>query len=142
MSGLQRFIEAQARDYDIALAEMRAGSKRSHWIWFVFPQIIGLGRSPTSRFYAIADRAEAEAYLSHPVLDARLREATEAMLEWSGKASAQQILGDTDAQKFRSSMTLFAQVANDDPLFDRAIAAFFGGVPDPLTLEILGDPVT
>jgi uncharacterized protein (DUF1810 family) len=135
--GLERFVEAQRSTYDQALAELRAGAKRSHWMWFVFPQIAGLGRSPTARFYAIADAVEARAYLTHPVLGPRLRQSTEAMLRWAGDKTAEAILGPIDAMKFTSSMTLFNAVAEGDDLFARALAAFNRGQRDPLTLERL-----
>jgi uncharacterized protein (DUF1810 family) len=134
---LERFIEAQRTVYDAALAELRAGAKRGHWMWFVFPQIAGLGRSATARFYAIADAVEGGAYLAHPVLGARLRECTEAMLGWAGHKSAEAILGPIDAMKFASSMTLYDAVAEDEAPFGRALAAFNHGERDPLTLERL-----
>jgi uncharacterized protein (DUF1810 family) len=136
-AGLERFVEAQRSTYDQALAELRAGAKRSHWMWFVFPQIAGLGRSPTARFYAIADAVEARAYLTHPVLGPRLRQSTEAMLRWAGDKTAEAILGPIDAMKFTSSMTLFNAVTEGDDLFARALAAFNRGQRDPLTLERL-----
>ena len=136
-AGLERFVEAQRSTYDQALAELRAGAKRSHWMWFVFPQIAGLGRSPTARFYAIADAVEARAYLTHPVLGPRLRQSTEAMLRWAGDKTAEAILGPIDATKFTSSMTLFDAVTEGDDLFARALAAFNRGQRDPLTLERL-----
>jgi len=134
---LERFVEAQRSIFDEALAELRAGTKHSHWMWFVFPQIAGLGRSSTARFFAIADAMEAGAYLLHPLLGPRLRECTEAMLGWAGRKSAVAILGPVDAVKFISSMTLFDAVAEDDDLFARALAAFNRGERDPLTLERL-----
>jgi uncharacterized protein (DUF1810 family) len=136
-AGLERFVEAQRSTYDQALAELRAGAKRSHWMWFVFPQIAGLGRSSAARFYAIADAVEARAYLTHPVLGPRLRQSTEAMLRWAGDKTAEAILGPIDAMKFTSSMTLFNAVAEGDDLFARALAAFNRGQRDPLTLERL-----
>ena len=136
--GLERFVEAQRPVYDQALAELRAGAKRSHWMWYIFPQIAGLGRSPTARFYAIADAVEANAYLMHEVLGARLRECTAAMLDWTGRRSAEAILGPVDALKFVSSMTLFDAIAAErDDMFARALAAFNHGARDPLTLERL-----
>jgi uncharacterized protein (DUF1810 family) len=136
-AGLERFVEAQRSTYDQALAELRAGAKRSHWMWFVFPQIAGLGRSSAARFYAIADAVEARAYLTHPVLGPRLRQSTEAMLRWAGDKTAEAILGPIDAMKFTSSMTLFNAVTEGDDLFARALAAFNRGQRDPLTLERL-----
>ena len=138
--GLERFVVAQARVYDQALAELEAGRKESHWMWFIFPQIAGLGRSGTARFYAIASRAEAAAYLSHPLLGSRLAECTAAMLRHSG-TPAHFILGTVDAMKFHSSMTLFDAVAGEaEPRFAAALAAFFGGERDQATMELLGRP--
>ena len=132
---LDRFVSAQARQYAQALAELRAGSKRSHWIWFVFPQIAGLGQSETARFYAIGSLAESEAYLAHPVLGPRLLEATEALLRHPGK-SAEAILGGIDAVKVRSSLTLFLEAGAGSPL-NAALDTFFGGGKDPATLRLL-----
>ncbi|MGZ3171554.1 MAG: DUF1810 domain-containing protein [Croceibacterium sp.] len=135
---LDRFVEAQRPVYDQALGELVAGAKRSHWMWFVFPQIAGLGRSPTAMRYAIRDEVEAQSYLLHPTLGPRLRECTQAMLDWAGRKSAQAILGPIDAMKFKSSMTLFDAVAdNSDNPFARALAAFYHGERDPLTLDLL-----
>jgi uncharacterized protein (DUF1810 family) len=106
-------------------------------MWFIFPQIAGLGRSPTARFYALADAVEASAYLLHELLGARLRECTAAMLDWAGRKSAETILGPIDAMKFISSMTLFDAVAEGDDIFAAALAAFNDGARDPLTLERL-----
>lgn len=110
---LQRFLSAQEYDYSIALREIQNGRKQSHWIWYIFPQIKGLGRSYQSQFYGIANRQEAEAYLAEPTLDARLREITLALLEHKDK-TAQQILGDIDAKKVLSSMTLFDAITPND----------------------------
>lgn len=136
--GLERFVEVQRSTYDQALAELVAGAKRSHWMWFVFPQIAGLGRSSMAQRYAIRDEVEARRYLTHPVLGARLAECTEAMLGWAGRRTAEAILGPVDAMKFKSSMTLFDAVAvsTNNP-FARALAAFCHGERDPLTLELL-----
>jgi uncharacterized protein (DUF1810 family) len=136
--GLDRFVTAQRGFYDDALAELRAGAKRSHWMWFVFPQIAGLGRSQTAQYYAIADRAEAEAYGRHELLVPRLREATEAMLAWAGRRGASEILGEIDARKFRSSMTLFEATCSDPAPYAAALEAFYGGERDGATLELLG----
>jgi uncharacterized protein (DUF1810 family) len=133
---LARFVEAQDGVYPHALAELRAGSKQSHWMWFVFPQIVGLSLSATGRFFGIAGLDEARAYLAHPLLAPRLAEATEAMLGWAGKRSAPAILGPIDALKFRSSMTLFEAAAGGS-LFARALDAFCGGQRDEATLELL-----
>ena len=116
---------------------MRAGAKRSHWMWFVFPQVSGLGRSPTAQFYAIRGRGEAEAYARHAVLGSRLRECTEAMLSWAGARSAEHVLGPIDKLKFRSSMTLFEACADDPAPFAHAIEAFYAGERDAATLERL-----
>ncbi len=138
MSGLDRFVTAQAGGvFERALAELEAGAKRSHWMWFVFPQITGLGRSQTARFYAIADRGEAIAYLAHPVLGPRLDSATLAMLDWEGRRSAEAILGPVDAMKLRSSMTLFEAVAGQRAPFAAVLDAFYGGERDPATLDLL-----
>jgi len=137
MTDLNRFIEAQAATYDTALAELRRGRKASHWMWFVFPQIAGLGSSPTARFYAIADLAEARAYLDHPLLGARLREVVEAITALPGD-DAHAVFGAPDDLKLRSSLTLFQAAAPDDPAFGRALAKYFDGAPDPRTLERLG----
>lgn len=133
---LDRFVAAQAGVFDQALAELRAGAKRSHWMWFVFPQIAGLGRSETARFYAIRDGDEARAYLGHPLLGPRLHAATDIVIAAPGSADA--IFGTVDAVKLRSSLTLFAAVADDAQPFDRGLARFFGGNPDPATLRLLG----
>jgi uncharacterized protein (DUF1810 family) len=120
---MRRFHEAQADVYDTALAELRAGRKRTHWMWFVFPQIAGLGRSETARYYAIRDAAEARAYLADPVLRDRLERAAEALMRHEG-ASAEAILGGIDAMKLRSSMTLFDAVDPDGP-WGAVLARFF-----------------
>ncbi|HSQ96680.1 MAG TPA: DUF1810 domain-containing protein [Croceibacterium sp.] len=136
--GLDRFVEAQRPVYDQALAELIAGAKRSHWMWFVFPQIAGLGRSSTAMRFSIRDEVEARSYLVHPILGPRLRECTQAMLNWAGRKSAEAILGSVDAMKFKSSMTLFDAVADDaDNPFSRALAAFYRGERDALTLDLL-----
>lgn len=136
MADLDRFIRAQDGVYVTALAELRRGRKASHWMWFVFPQIAGLGRSDMARVYAIRDSDEARAYLAHPVLGPRLVEAAEAAVAASGSAAA--IFGGIDAIKLRSSMTLFAAVADDAAPFAAALARFFNGAPDPATLGLLG----
>jgi len=132
---LQRFVDAQEGTFETALAELRAGRKQSHWMWFVFPQIAGLGRSPTAQYYAIRSQTEARAFLAHPILGQRYREAVEAIDEWAGKKDAVAILGEIDAVTLSSSLTLFEAVSGD-PLFAKAIDAFFGG-PDAETLRIL-----
>lgn len=133
---LQRFIDAQDGIFDTALAELRAGSKQSHWMWFIFPQLAGLGRSPTARYFAIGSLDEAASFLEQPLLGWRLRQCVEAMLSWSGRRSAEHILGSIDAIKLRSSLTLFDQVSPGD-LFEHALAGFFDGAPDPQTLALL-----
>ena len=133
---LGRFVAAQAPVYAEALAELRRGRKQTHWMWFVFPQVAGLGRSETARHFAIASRAEAAAYLAHPLLGARLRECTRAVNALEG-ISAHDVFGTPDDLKFHSSMTLFAAVAPEDPVFAEALAHYFGGRPDPATLERL-----
>lgn len=134
---LERFLTAQASTYDAALAEMRAGRKRTHWMWFVFPQLRGLGRSETARFYGIVSLAEARAYLDHEVLGTRLVQCAEALLPHEGK-SAREIMGSPDDVKLRSSMTLFAAVAGEGSVFSEVLDRFFDGQPDPLTLGALG----
>ncbi|MFT3863093.1 MAG: DUF1810 domain-containing protein [Solirubrobacterales bacterium] len=133
--GLQRFVDAQEEGgtYAGALAELRAGRKRGHWIWFVFPQIAGLGSSPMSRVYAIGSLEEARAYLAHPVLGPRLRECAAALLAADPSLSAERILGGIDALKLRSSMTLFARAAPDDELFPTVLTRFYDGEYDPET---------
>lgn len=138
--GLDRFVEAQQGIYAQALAELRAGAKRSHWMWFVFPQIAGLGRSETARFYAIRDLAEAQDYLAHPLLGPRLVEASEAMLGNAGVARADQVLGGIDAIKLASSMTLFEAVAagpDEAAPFARILDRFYAGRRDRATLDRL-----
>lgn len=132
---LERFVSAQTGRYAQALAELRAGRKTGHWIWFVLPQLRGLGRSQMAHDYGIADRAEALAYLAHPLLGPRLRECVEAMLAHAGR-SATDILGDVDAMKFRSCLTLFEAVSGD-ALFARALDMFYGGQRDAATLKLI-----
>ena len=133
---LARFVSAQEPVFAQVLAELRAGAKSSHWMWFVFPQVKALGRSATARFYGIADAKEAAAYWQHAVLGPRLAQCTETMLGVGGK-SARQILGSPDDLKFCSSMTLFAWVAPDEPLFRRAIDRYCAGRMDERTLALL-----
>lgn len=135
---LERFVEAQDRGgtYARALAELRAGSKQSHWMWFVFPQLAGLGRSPTAQHYALASLAQARAYLAHPVLGPRLRECAQALLDVEGR-SAQQVLGGIDAIKLRSSMTLFLRADPEADLFRRVLEKYYGGQADPATDALL-----
>jgi uncharacterized protein (DUF1810 family) len=138
---LDRFIKAQEDSYATALTEMEQGSKQTHWMWFIFPQLKGLGRSSTAQFYALNDKAEARAYLEHPILGERLRTCTRAILRHSKAKSAHDILSSPDDLKFRSCMTLFSAVAADEALWRNALDAFFGGKADPLTLELLGKSV-
>lgn len=133
---LERFVEAQNPLFDQVTSELRAGRKMSHWMWFIFPQIQGLGRSPTAIEYAISGLEEARAYLAHPVLGPRLKECTQLILRVENRPLAQ-ILGSPDDMKFRSSMTLFAQVSPDDDIFQKALQKYFRGVPDQLTLDRL-----
>jgi uncharacterized protein (DUF1810 family) len=135
---LQRFVDAQAPVFAAALAELRAGRKRSHWMWFVFPQLASLGRSGTARFYGIGSLDEARAYAAHPVLGARLLACTRAVLAHAGKRSLHEIFGSPDDLKFRSCMTLFARAAAEPAPFEEAIAALCDG-PDPLTVAWLDD---
>jgi uncharacterized protein (DUF1810 family) len=133
---LQRFVDAQESVFDAALAELRAGSKRSHWMWFIFPQLAGLGRSPTARFYGIGSIDEARAFLTHPLLGPRLRQCVEALLPWAVRCNAEQILGSVDALKLRSSLTLFDRVETGS-LFARAVDTFYDGKRDERTLALL-----
>lgn len=135
---LHRFVAAQdaGRTYQRALAELRAGRKTSHWMWFVFPQITGLGHSAMSQRYAISSPAEARAYSEHPVLGPRLRECVRALLALEG-VSAQEVLGAVDALKLRSSLTLFAAAAPDEPLFRQGLERYFDGRADPATERLL-----
>jgi uncharacterized protein (DUF1810 family) len=133
---LQRFLDAQAPVYERARRELEAGRKESHWMWFIFPQIAGLGQSPMSIRFAIASLDEAKAYLAQPVLGARLRECATLVLDAEGR-TARQIFGPIDELKFRSSMTLFARAAPDEELFQRCIDKYFAGGSDPATLAKL-----
>ena len=137
---LQRFIDAQEPVYEIALGEVCSGTKRGHWMWFIFPQLRGLGLSHTAHFYGIASLEEARAYLEHPLLGIRLRECTEAILPWSDRLAAEDILGPIDAVKLRSSFTLFDQVERNT-LFAAGLEVFFGGEPDRRTLALLNAPL-
>ncbi len=140
-----RFLTAHddGATYAAALAELRAGRKRGHWMWFVFPQVAGLGSSPTSRFYALAGIDEARAYLDHPVLGARLVECAATLLDLPGNDPVA-VLGGIDAQKLRSSMTLFAHAADGDeqPVFHAVLDQYFDGVGDPQTLGRLAGPTS
>jgi uncharacterized protein (DUF1810 family) len=133
---LQRFVDAQAPVYSTVVAELRAGSKRSHWIWFIFPQLAGLGRSPTAARFAISSLAEAQAYLDHDVLGPRLRECTRLVNAIEGR-SVDDIFGWPDNLKVRSSMTLFARATADNAEFVRLLEKFYGGEQDPATVALL-----
>ena len=133
---LQRFVEAQDPIYQQVTSELRAGEKMSHWMWFIFPQIQGLGWSETSIEFAISGLEEARAYLAHPVLGPRLKECTQLVLRVENRSAAR-IFMSPDDMKFRSSMTLFAQVSPEDDIFSKALQKYFRGVPDQLTLDRL-----
>lgn len=133
---LQRFLDAQNPIYGQVCRELREGEKKSHWMWFIFPQLRGLGSSPTALAFGISSLAEARAYLEHPVLGPRIKECTRFVNEVENR-SIHEILGYPDDLKFRSSMTLFASVGVDAKIFKDALQKYFGGEPDPLTLERL-----
>lgn len=138
--GLDRFVAAQEAVWPQVSAELQAAAKRSHWMWFVFPQLRSLGRSATALHYGLAGLDEARAYAAHPLLGARLRQACGWLLQAPPGRSALEILGPPDHLKLRSSMTLFAAAAPDEPLFRTVLERFDAGVPDPRTLEELADP--
>jgi len=133
---LQRFVDAQSDSFERASGELRKGRKQSHWMWFIFPQLRGLGHSPMANKYGISSLQEAEAYLKHSVLGARLRHCTELVLKIEG-VSAEQIFGTPDDLKFRSCMTLFARTGGDNRIFEEALQNYFGGKPDQMTLDRL-----
>nr|WP_294692778.1 DUF1810 domain-containing protein [uncultured Friedmanniella sp.] len=135
---LERFVRAQddGGSYATALAELRRGRKVSHWMWFVFPQLAGLGRSSTARYYALGSLAEAQAYLAHPVLGARLVETARTVADLAG-LTAEEVFGGIDAVKLRSSMTLFARAAPAEPVFAEVLDHYFDGVPDEVTESLL-----
>jgi len=135
-NNLQRFIDAQTTDYQVALSEIRNGRKQSHWMWYIFPQIQGLGFSSTSAFYAIKDLDEARAYLQHPVLGSRLVEISNALMVLKTN-DAHKIFGSPDDLKLKSSMTLFSVVDHSDPVFDSVLKKFFGGTKDAKTMQII-----
>jgi uncharacterized protein (DUF1810 family) len=136
---LQRFVDAQRDTFEVALAEIRAGAKRSHWMWFILPQLRGLGHSPTAQFFGIASLDEARAYLAHPLLGARLRECVAGLLPWAGRRDPVQIFGPVDALKLGSSLTLFDQAAPDD-CFGEGLDSLFCGKRDTRTLALLNAP--
>jgi uncharacterized protein (DUF1810 family) len=133
---LERFVDAQVRAYEQVRRELKAGRKESHWIWFIFPQIKGLGQSAMSIRFAIASLDEAKAYLAHPVLGPRLKDCATLALDVEGRTS-RDIFGSIDEMKFRSSMTLFARAAPDEEVFQRCLDKYFAGAPDPATLAKL-----
>lgn len=133
---LQRFVDAQSGTYEAALAEIRHGRKTSHWMWFIFPQLAGLGSSPTARFYAIGSLEEARAYLNHPVLGPRMRDCADAVSAWAGRP-ASAIFGHPDDLKLRSSLTLFEAAADNPSIFATALAAVCSGQRDGMTLSLL-----
>ena len=133
---LQRFLEVQGQVYDAVLDELQAGRKSSHWMWYIFPQITGLGHSRTAQTFAIVSLEEAKAYLLHPILSPRLRECTQLVLNAEGH-SAEQIFGYPDNLKFRSCLTLFMTATTDNKVFKDALLKYFDGKPDELTLDIL-----
>jgi uncharacterized protein (DUF1810 family) len=138
MSNLSRFLNAQERNYETALAEIKNGRKRSHWMWYIFPQAQGLGLSSMSKHYAINSLAEAQEYLNHPVLGNRLMEISTALLQLPGN-NASQIFGDPDDMKLRSSMTLFSLVPNTNQVFQQVLDKFFGGEKDEKTVRLVKD---
>jgi uncharacterized protein (DUF1810 family) len=133
---LGRFLDAQEACFAQVLRELTAGEKRSHWMWFIFPQLRGLGSSPSAQHYGLASVAEARAYLDHPVLGARLRECTRRLLLLEGRSAAE-IFGYPDELKLRSCLTLFERAATQEQLFSEALSKYYGGKPDPRTLELL-----
>lgn len=137
---LSRFEQAQRKSYERALDEVRAGEKRTHWMWYVFPQIAGLGQSAMSQEFAIRSLDEARSYLAHPVLGARLREISGALLDLEAGRSAKQIFGTTDAMKLRSSMTLFVRADPQELVFQQVLDRYFDGATDRTTDALLGNP--
>jgi len=135
---LQRFIDAQKEGYEIALAEVRNGRKQSHWMWYIFPQIQGLGFSSTSQFYAIKDLNEAEEFIKHPVLGNRLVRISNELLKLESN-NATKVFGSPDDLKLKSSMTLFSALPNTDPVFELVLKKFFDGTKDSKTLQILNN---
>jgi len=137
---LTRFLDAQNKLYLTAYSELKKGKKLTHWMWFIFPQIKGLGKSTIAKYYALADLKEAEDFLNHPILAKHLIEISKVLLQ-SKKKSIESILGELDARKLRSSMTLFSQVENADPVFQEILDVFFLGYSDPLTLSSIAVPL-
>lgn len=138
MNDLKRFLDAQERDYQTALSEIKRGRKTSHWMWYIFPQIDGLGFSETAKFYAIKDLNEAKEYLDHPILGERLIEISEALIKIENK-TAHRIFGSPDDAKLKSSMTLFGALHTSNPIFQKVLDKFYGGEKDEKTLELIGD---
>ena len=135
--GLDKYVSAQARDYDDALREIRGGRKRSHWIWYIFPQLDGLGYSPTAQYYGIRDLEQAKDYMAHPVLGPRLVEISGALLSLPG-SNPSAVMGYPDDLKLCSCMTLFELAAPDEPVFGRVLEKYYGGRRDRMTLNLLG----
>ncbi len=135
--GLDKYVSAQKRDYDDALREIRSGRKRSHWIWYIFPQLDGLGYSPTTQYYGIRDLEQAKDYMAHPILGPRLVEISEALMALPSSDPGA-VMGYPDNLKLCSSMTLFELAAPEQPVFGRVLDKFYGGRRDPLTLRLLG----
>ena len=136
MYDLERFYKAQEYDYETALSEIRNGRKKSHWMWYIFPQVTGLGRSAMAEYYAIGSKEEAKAYIGDPVLGKRLIEISQALLQVSSD-NAEEVMGWPDNLKFRSCMTLFAETAPGQPVFKKVLDKFYGGKMDGKTLDIL-----
>jgi uncharacterized protein (DUF1810 family) len=137
---LQRFVEAQDPVFDTVCAELRAGRKSSHWMWFIFPQMKGIGRSAESERFGISSLSEAEAYLQHPILGPRLRTATSLLVNAVEGRSIHEILGAPDDLKFRASMTLFSRATRDNSIFMEALRKYYAGEPDPITVQLLCHP--
>lgn len=135
---LSRFLTAQENVYQTALSEIKRGKKTGHWMWFIFPQIAGLGRSETSRYYALTGRNESQLYLNHPILGVRLLEISEALLSLRS-SNAEKIFGSVDSLKLKSSMTLFALLKNTNPIFEHILQKFFDGRKDDITISILNE---
>ena len=138
INSLDRFLEAQERMYEIALKEIRNGEKESHWMWYIFPQLRGLGRSQMAYAYGINGLEEAKAYLDHPILSARLIEISEALLKHKDE-DIEDILSDIDAMKLRSSMTLFAIISDNDSVFHQVLDCFYNGRLDQVTLKVINN---
>jgi uncharacterized protein (DUF1810 family) len=136
---LTRFLDAQNKLYLTAFSEIKKGKKQSHWMWFIFPQIKGLGKSSVSDYYAIANLEEATAFMKHPILSKHLIEISQLLLNLKRK-TAESVFGELDAVKLRSSLTLFSQVENVNPIFQELLNVFFGGCPDPLTMSLIKKP--